>query len=83
MFAILRFVGPKMAAKTVPRGSKSPQEQPKTPQMVVLGRFGVVLGSFGGRFGVVLGVVLGRFGVRLVDSIHRFDSMMRVVDSVC
>ena len=31
LFSILRFDVPKMAAKTFPRGTKSPQEQPKTP----------------------------------------------------
>ena len=31
LISILRFDGPKMAAKTVSRGSKSPQERTKTP----------------------------------------------------
>ena len=29
-----------------------------------------------------LGTILGRFGMRLVDSIHRFDLVMRFVDSI-
>ena len=64
-----------MAATTVLRGPKSPQEPPKTPKVVDLG-------SLFGSFWVVLGVVLACFRVRSVDSIHRFDSMMPFVDSV-
>ena len=63
LISILLFDGPKMAAKTVPRGPKSPQERPKTPLSGRFGSFGGRLGSFGGR----LGVVFGCFGVRFVD----------------
>ena len=40
----------------------------------LLGRPEGVLGS--------LGTILGRFWLRLVDSIHRFDLVMRSVDSI-
>ena len=66
-FAILLFDGPKMAAKTVPRGPKS---GPRPSQVVVLGRFGVVFDRFG--------VLLGSFGVVLgVDSLIRFIDPIR------
>ena len=40
----------------------------------LLSRLERVLGS--------LGTILGRFAMRLVDSIHRFDLVMRFVDSI-
>ena len=69
------------SSKTVPRGLLE-------GSWVVLGgswgRLGGVWGrswALWGPLGTVLGVVLCRFGVRFVDSIHRFDSMLRFVDS--
>ena len=51
----------------------------------VLGRSWGLLGPLwtvlGGRFGF-WGVVLDPFRVRFVDSIHRFDSMIRFADSI-
>ena len=72
------------------------QDGPKTVPRGLLGGSWVVLGGSWGRLGgvwgrswalwgplgTVLGVVLCRFGVRFVDSIHRFDSMMRFVVSI-
>ena len=70
------------SSKTVPRGLLG-------GSWVVLGgswgRLGGVWGrswALSGPLGTVLGVFLGRFGARFVDSIHRFDSMLRFVDSI-
>ena len=40
------------------------------------------VGSYLGGLGARFGSFWGRFGVRFVDSIHRFDSMMRFVVSI-
>ena len=61
------------------------QDRPKRAPGGVLGSswrgLGPLLDALGASWDG-LGVVLGRFGVRFVDSIHRFDSMLRFVDSI-
>ena len=63
------------------------------PSLEGLGRlFGRLAGILGCSWGLLgslwtvfwgrYGSFGGRFGVRFVDSIHRFDSMMRFVDSI-
>ena len=54
----------------------------------LLGRLEGVLGALGPSWNGLGGlcgyqrVVLGCFGIRFVDSIHRFDLLMRFVDSI-
>ena len=83
LFLILRFVGPKKAAKTVTRGHKISQERPETP---LNGRFG----SFWDRLGVAWGC-FGSFGgsicgfdslIPFIVAIRRFDSLIRFIASI-
>ena len=83
LFSILWSVGPKMAAKTVPRGSKSPQERPKTPprpsQEVPKPPKSSPRPSKEGPRAPKSGIrspnlqFWSRLGVRFVDSSHGFD----------
>ena len=75
--------------KTAQDGFKTAQDGSKTVPRGLLGGSGAALGGFGALFGrswcscwIILGLFWGLWGVRFVDSIHRFDSMMRFVDSI-
>ena len=82
MFSILFGDGSKMAAKTVSRGLLGGVGSSWGGSWGRLGGVWRLSWALWGPLGTVLGVVLGRFGVRFVDSIHRFNSMLRFVVSI-
>ena len=90
LFSILRFDGPKMAAKTVPRGLLGGSWAVLGPSWgglgPLLGAFGLYLGGLGARFGS-FGARLGVFWgfdslIRSIASIQSCDSSIRFADSI-
>ena len=68
--------------KTVPRGLLGGSWAVLGGSWAALGGFWTPFGQSWGSFWIIWGSCWDLWGVRLVDSIHRFDSMMRFVDSI-